>query len=182
MKMKITGILKGTGLFVGGLFIGAMMMADGDSVETVQEEPTKIVESVSKDTTNEIVKEEPKKEEPKKEEPKQIEAQVIFEDNSVKAYYYGVSGDIAKIIIENKLDIAIDVRDDTFAVNGFSTTSMTDLIIVAPKSKGVLQIELEEISGMYGTPTTISGEISVIQPDNYDDITTIKFNSINIAQ
>jgi hypothetical protein len=178
--MKLKGIALGTGLFIGGFVVGGMTFVSSDTSDSVKEAPVEVTTYENKETTKEAPKEAEK--EAPKEAPKQIEALKIFEDDSVIASYYGVENDIAKIIVENKLDIAIDVRDDTFAINGFSTTAMTDLIVVAPKSKGVLQIDLEEISGMYGTPATISGEISVIEPDNYKDITSIKFNSIAVTQ
>lgn len=179
--MKLKGILKGTGLFVGGFVIGGMMMVDGDTSDTVNEKPVEVVANENVEKTNEVAKE-VVKEEIKKEEPKQIVAQKIFEDESVIASYYGVENDVVKIIIENKLDVAIGVQDQTFGINGFSTTGNTNSISVTPKSKGIMEIDLEEITGMYGTPATVGGEISVFNNDSYDEITSIKFNNVSITQ
>lgn len=174
--------LKGIGIFVGGIVVGGLMFSGGGESDYAKEEPAKVVEKESKEVASEAPKEEVKKEEPKKEEPKQIEAQKIFEDNSVIAYYYGTENDVTKIIIENKLDVAIGVQDQTFGINGFSTTGNTDSISVTSKSKGILQIELSEITGMYGTPATVGGEISVFNNDSYETISTIKFNNVAVTQ
>ena len=177
--MNVKGILKGTGLFVGGFVIGGMMMADGDTSDSANVEPVEVVANESKEVTSQ---EQPKQEESKKEEPKQIEAIKIFEDDSVIASYYGTENDVTKLIIENKTDVAIGVQDQTFGINGFSTTGNTNSISITPKSKGIMEIDLEEITGMYGTPSTIGGEISVFNNDSYADISSIKFNNVSIAK
>lgn len=174
---KIVGFLKGTGLFVGGLIVGGAIMSSGDdgSNTSYDKEPAKTEQVAKADT-----KQETKTEAPKEEAPKEIVAQKVFEDNSVIASYYSIKDDVAKIIIENKTNVAIGVQDQTFGVNGFSTTTNTNSISVTPHSKGILEIDLSEITNMYGTPKTIGGEITVFNNDSFDDITTIKFNNVAI--
>jgi hypothetical protein len=179
---KVLKIGKNVGLVAVGFIIGGMFMADGDTSDYAKEEPTKVVAKESKESTEKVDKEENKKEEiiVTKEGPKEIQTIKVFDDSSVNASYFMTQGDVTKIIIENKLDKAIGVQDQTFGINGFSTTGTTDSISIAPHSKGIIQIDLAEISGMYGTPATISGEITVFDNESYDDITSIKFNNVAV--
>lgn len=176
--MKVKGILKGTGIFIGGIVVGGMMFSNSDTENTTYDKETK-TESVAKADTKQEVKKEVVKE---VEKPKTITAQKIFEDSSVIASYYSIDNDVAKLVIENKLDKAIGIQDQTFGVNGFSTTSNTNSISITPHSKAILEIDLTEITGMYGTPSTIGGEISVFNNDTYDAITSIKFNNIKVTE
>lgn len=160
--------LKVLGLILIGFVLGIMVAPSGDtSTETVNE----VVENEEEVATADAKTEE---------QPGEAAAPVekaptpVFEDDSVKVSFVGLDGTDAKLLVENKTAIAMTVQDDSFSINGFSTSGNTTSNSVAPNSKGFVTIDISEL-GDVGVPETVSGKLNVVNSESYDPISNVTF-------
>lgn len=168
---KALKVLKILGLVFIGFILGIVVSPSGnDSTETVKE----VVKN------EEVAKTETKSDEQlKTEEVKPVEKSPtpVFEDDSVKVSFVGLNGSDAKLLLENKTAIAVTVQDDSFSINGFSTSGNTTSDSVAPNSKGFVTIDISEL-GDVGMPETVSGKLNVFNSESYATISDVTFANV----
>ncbi|WP_050179689.1 hypothetical protein [Domibacillus robiginosus] len=159
--------LKVLGLILIGFVLGIMVAPSGDtSTETVNE----VVENEEEVATADAQTEE----QPEEAAPAEKAPTPVFEDDSVKVSFAGVDGTDAKLLVENKTAIAMTVQDDSFSINGFSTSGNTTSDSVAPNSKGFVTIDISEL-GDVGVPETVSGKLNAFNSESYDPISNVTF-------
>lgn len=122
------------------------------------EQPTEVA-------TDSATKEEPAKvEEPKLEE---VAPKVVFQNEQVILSFKELNKDGVKFLMENLTDKELTAQADSIAINGFSSNNIMMSDAVAPKSKGYITVQTDELADA-GTPETLSGKLSIIDFESAD--------------
>jgi hypothetical protein len=77
----------------------------------------------------------------------------LYDDNNITIYYYGIEDEdndysevekIVSFLVKNKTDKQLSFRCDTITLNGYSYNEVWMDDPVAPKSKGIIKVDIEQ--------------------------------------